>query len=248
MNFSQNTILLTMLFGLIFTLNYYYKAIDNNLAQIGRHWLRSSIFFNYIFFVGTMIHELSHAIVATLLGVRVYKISLFWPQKDESGGYRLGFVEHKKVGPIRTTLIGIAPIFGCALTTFLFFIWAAPNLDLKTKIDLATMLDGLKFIALNITKWQSLLFIYIATACSLAGDPSDTDKKSLPWIFAIIFVISLLFYLTQDMTIWKYIGKGGSYVLRNAEPFIFGINVVLTFELSILTIIFAATKLIKPKS
>jgi hypothetical protein len=247
MNFSQNTILLLILFGLIATLNYYYKAIDNNLAQLGRHWFRSSIFFNYIFFVGTMIHELSHAITAILLGVRVYKISLFWPQSDGSGGYRLGYVEHKKVDPIRTTLIGIAPIFGCALVTFLVFIWAVPSIDLNTKINLATMLDGFKFIALNITKSQSLVFIYIAVACSLAGDPSDADKKSLPWIFAIFILISALFYFTRDMTFWNHISKGGGYVLSNIEPFVFGMNAVLIFELLILTAIYAITKILRPR-
>lgn len=62
--------------------------------------------------VGVPIHELSHALVALLMGHRVNKVVLFHPQNDGT----LGYVEHSyKSGitaPYRNLLIAIAPFVG----------------------------------------------------------------------------------------------------------------------------------------
>lgn len=67
--------------------------------------------FAILFLPGTVVHELSHFLSATVLFVRTGKITL-WPEIDEKG-VKLGSVEIAKTDPIRRFIIGVAPfIFG----------------------------------------------------------------------------------------------------------------------------------------
>lgn len=60
-----------------------------------------------IFFLGTLIHELSHAIMAKALFVHVGKMELFPELNGDS--LKLGSVEVGKTDPFRNFLIGVAP-------------------------------------------------------------------------------------------------------------------------------------------
>ena len=55
------------------------------------------------------LHELSHALMALLLGVRVKRMSLI-PQRQAKGVVRLGSVEVLRSDPLRASLIGGAPL------------------------------------------------------------------------------------------------------------------------------------------
>lgn len=73
---------------------------------------RSGKFFAYLIAMpATAAHELAHAAMAVLLGVRVGRIVLFRPVTDpKTGGVTLGFVEHERADPVRGSLIAIAPV------------------------------------------------------------------------------------------------------------------------------------------
>jgi hypothetical protein len=64
-----------------------------------------------VFAPGVAVHELSHAIAAVCLRVRVRTVVLFGPGTGADGDY-LGFVEHDACGSVRGALIGTAPILG----------------------------------------------------------------------------------------------------------------------------------------
>ena len=67
-----------------------------------------------VFLPGVVLHEMSHLVVARLLGVPTMGFSV-WPKKQSDGSLRLGYVHTKKVDFVRESLIGVAPlIFGCA--------------------------------------------------------------------------------------------------------------------------------------
>ena len=75
----------------------------------------------FLFFPGTLIHELAHAICAGLLGVRVGEIE-FVPKID-GDRVKLGSVQIGQSDPIRRFLIGAAPFFaGTALLLGLLFL------------------------------------------------------------------------------------------------------------------------------
>lgn len=74
----------------------------------------------FLFFPGTVVHELAHAVAAGLMGVRVGTIE-FVP-KVEGDHVKLGSVQIAHTDPIRRFLIGAAPFFvGTGLLLSLLF-------------------------------------------------------------------------------------------------------------------------------
>jgi hypothetical protein len=65
--------------------------------------------FSILFFPGVLLHEISHYLVARLLGVRTGRFSLL-PEPLPNGRLRLGYVETASTDFIRDGLIGIAPL------------------------------------------------------------------------------------------------------------------------------------------
>lgn len=81
----------------------------------------------FLFFPGTIIHELSHLLMAGLLFVRTGSIDL-WP-KMEGDGVKLGSVTVAETDIFRRFLIGAAPFFfGTSLIVGLLFFAAQNNL------------------------------------------------------------------------------------------------------------------------
>src|SRR5512135_1283708 len=58
---------------------------------------------------GVALHELSHAIMATLLGVKTANLTII-PQRHPDGHVRLGSVQVERVDAVRSSLIGLAPL------------------------------------------------------------------------------------------------------------------------------------------
>lgn len=182
----------------LFVLMFFYPRAEKYISGMSIKWFKSQIMIHYFFFMGTVIHELSHAIASTALMVRVRKIVLFRPQKDINGAYTLGYVSHDLCGPLRSVLIGIAPIFGCSLVTYLVFVWAADPVTITSTINIATILTGVTWMFSNPLEWKVWVFLYIAIACALAGEPSPADKKSIPLLVGIIIVLGVFAYLLRE--------------------------------------------------
>jgi hypothetical protein len=72
---------------------------------------------------GTLVHELSHWLMAKLVGVRTGRLSIF-PSRGRGGHYQLGFVTVRGGALWQHTLIGLAPLLVGSLLTF----WLATGL------------------------------------------------------------------------------------------------------------------------
>lgn len=85
------------------------------------HGKLGNYLFAILFLPGTIVHELSHFVMATLLIVRSGKLE-FIPE-EQGDGVKLGSVSIEKTDPIRKLLIGSAPfIFGTSIILgFLFY-------------------------------------------------------------------------------------------------------------------------------
>lgn len=82
---------------------------------------------SFLFFPGTLIHELSHALMAGLLQVPVGRME-FVPKLVESN-LKMGSVEVAKTDPIRRILIGTAPfLIGTLILVSTFFYAVQSNL------------------------------------------------------------------------------------------------------------------------
>jgi hypothetical protein len=143
----------------------------------------------YVFFVGTCVHELSHAAACVVLGVPVRSVSLFHPRPDGSGGWVLGQVSYSACGPVRCTLIGLAPTFGCAGVSFATFLWVTPVHTIGG--SWAAVLERLSWLPAHLSHWQVLVFVYVAVACAISGNPSTTDLRRLPVFLGVMGVLGV---------------------------------------------------------
>lgn len=96
------------------------------LANTGRG---GQIFFIVTGFLGTPVHELSHAAMCLVFGHRIERICLFSPD-DKTG--TMGYVEHRYnptsiYQQIGNFFIGIAPMIGGSLVLLLLLAWLLPD-------------------------------------------------------------------------------------------------------------------------
>ena len=158
-----------------------------------------------IMFPGVLLHELSHWIVAKLVGVRTGKFSL-WPELMKDGTLRLGYVEYyktKDVGPMRESMIGIAPlVFGLAAVVLIgIYIFGGGELVLIMNADEPDRLSAvINYIFAVPDVW---LWLYLLFAISNAMMPSPSDRKAWPLFFGIVIVLlGILYFLGFQDLLW----------------------------------------------
>ena len=71
------------------------------------------IMYSLLMLPGVLLHEGSHWLAATFLGVRAGRFSVV-PERLADGTLRLGYVETEHADPLRESLIGVAPLLSGA--------------------------------------------------------------------------------------------------------------------------------------
>ena len=111
--------LLLMLGPLLFAQRWLHREIQILFLLLTRKPVIALGLFSLLFFPGVLLHELSHYLVARLLGVRTGRFSLL-PSLMADGKLRLGYVETAGSDVVRDALIGTAPLLsGGAAVAFL---------------------------------------------------------------------------------------------------------------------------------
>jgi len=133
--------------------------------------------FSLIFFPGVFLHELSHLVMAKVLGVRTGRFSLL-PQVLPNGSLQLGYVEAAHADILRDSLVGGAPLISGML-----FIAAVA----VTRLHLVIMWDTLRNgqWSLFLLGLQALpgipdfwLWFYLTFAVSSTMMPSESDRHA----------------------------------------------------------------------
>src|SRR5689334_22124684 len=109
MNYWLVVIFLLELIGLFFLSRFLILSLGHIFYKFFKHEQTVMYVLAFLFFPGTLIHELAHMFMAAMLFVRVGKIELF-PQK-QGNSIKLGSVAIAHTDPFRRSLIGLAPIF-----------------------------------------------------------------------------------------------------------------------------------------
>ncbi len=127
---------------------------------------------------GIVLHEASHALAALLVGVRVGRIALR-PARAE-GRIQLGFVPVEATGPVRTAIIGLAPLLtGCLALLLIGGVMlrlGAAGAALSTG-DWVAVLDGLRAATHARDFW---VWAYLAFSISNTMLPSRSDMRAWP--------------------------------------------------------------------
>mgnify|MGYP001065205454 CR=1 FL=1 len=137
---------------------------------------------------GIVLHELSHAIMAILLGARIGRISI----RPKLAGQRvqLGFVPVEKTDPIRASLIGLAPLLvgsgAILLIGYLVFDIGTVRAALVAG-DWTSVLAGLEGMLKASDAW---IWAYLIFAVGNTMLPSRADRQA--WLPVILFLLLAL--------------------------------------------------------
>jgi hypothetical protein len=156
---------------------------------------------------GIFLHELSHALAAVVLGVRVGRISI----RPKRAGQRvqLGFVPVEKTDVLRASLIGLAPLLTGAAATLLigYRVFGLGTLGAALATgDWADLSPGLLGALGAPDAW---LWAYVIFAVSNTMLPSRADRQA--WTPVIIFLLLI------GVLVWVA-GLGPALVERLTAP------------------------------
>lgn len=138
---------------------------------------------------GVVLHEVSHALAGRLLGVRVGRISL---RPARTGGrIQLGFVPVERTGPLRTALIGLAPLLVGCLALLLIGFWGlrlGPAGQALASGDGAALWAGLQQALHAPDAW---VWAYLAFAVANTMLPSRSDMRAWPVVLLFLLLVAL---------------------------------------------------------
>ncbi len=138
---------------------------------------------------GVAVHEISHAVMATLLSVKSANLTIV-PRRQADGHVRLGSVQVERVDPIRSSLIGLAPlIFGSALILLISQVaFGVTTLGDAVRADnIAGVLASLGGMLRAPDAW---VWLYLLFAVANAMVPSPADRET--WLSVILFSLLIL--------------------------------------------------------
>jgi len=190
---------------------------------------------------GIIIHELSHALTALLLNVRVGDISIRPQQVD--GRIQLGFVPVEKTDVVRASLIGLAPLLVGSAITLLIGYAVFDIGDVGQAFVAGEWPDVLERVwALRQTN-DFFLWAYLLFAITNTMLPSRADRQA--WTPVIVFLVSiaLLIWLTG---LGPAVVEGLSRVINTALQWLAVMcAVTVTVDLPFILVIFGTEKVLE---
>ncbi len=176
------------------------------IHRLGGNQRTLIILWSIIFLPGTVIHEISHFLLAAATGARTGKIEIF-PEflekelADENGGVRLGSVQVSRLNPIQGFLVGMAPFFsGLAL-----LVWLASLIQTDFQTEKI---------------WSLVAETYFFFVIANSFFPSWSDvKQTLPLIFIsaiiglLICFLGLQIQINSNSPLWSLLDTLGNALL-----------------------------------
>jgi hypothetical protein len=207
-----------------------HREIQSIFLLITRRVDISYVLFSLLFLPGVFLHEISHFVMARLVGVRTGKFSML-PKPLDDGRLQLGYVETASTDLFRDALIGAAPL----ITGGAFVIYAGiyhlsveafwESLQSGAASELIAVLSSI------ISGADFWVWFYLTFTVSSTMLPSSSDRRAWrPLAFIGILIAGLIFLA----------GLGG-WFLNNLVPFlnqamrtaaiVLGISVAIHFVL-----------------
>jgi hypothetical protein len=172
------------------------RWITQHLQELSLRWVGDSDVALIVYFVivlpGVVIHELSHWLMALLLGIRVRKFSLGPVRKGRSQRVSLGSIQVSSVDPLRASLIGVAPLLGGSAV-----ILVIGNMVLGvTELASAMSGQGLEGALAGLQQLVHVadfgLWLYLIFAISNAMLPSASDMDTVRPVLIFLGVATLV--------------------------------------------------------
>ncbi|MCZ7667748.1 MAG: hypothetical protein M5U34_11300 [Chloroflexi bacterium] len=155
------------------------------------------ILYAIVLLPGVALHEISHWLAASLLGVRTGKLSLL-PRRQPDGAIQLGYVEYYKgrtLGPIRESLIGGAPLISGTLVILLIGFYVFNITELTTAIQSGNVDQLALAVSTLFQTGDFFVWLYLLFAISNAMMPSASDRRAWPAFLLTMLVIAAIVFL-----------------------------------------------------
>jgi hypothetical protein len=181
---SDLWISLAALAATLLALLWVQRWITRGIQELGMLWSKNDpdltlILFFVVVLPGVVTHELSHWLMAKVLGVRVTWPKLGPVRQGRSNRVSLGSVRVADVDPVRASLIGVAPLLGGSAVILLI-----GNLVLGVG-ELAGMVsgqgvEGIPYGLGQLTQVADFwLWLYLIFAVSSMMVPSESDMAAI---------------------------------------------------------------------
>lgn len=159
------------------------RLITRMLHELSMRWVGDADVALTLYFVvvlpGVVVHELSHWLMAKLLGVRVSRPAIGPVRKGRSRRITLGSVRIGKADWLRASLIGLAPLLG---GTAIILLIGLLVLDVGNLAETA-MAQGLEGIMATLEQAMKVpdfwLWLYLVFSVSNAMQLSEADMASV---------------------------------------------------------------------
>ena len=177
------------------------------------HGEAATLLYSLVLLPGVALHELSHAVMAILLGVKVRKFSLR-PERQKGGIIRLGYVEVLRSDSFRTSLIGAAPLFAGAAVLIIIGLQVFDLSAMQTALTTGNtngLIDSIKAITVATDAW---IWIYLVFAIANSMMPSSSDTQAWPPVIGFAAVVGALGLLVGGTNLIQAISPFAQYVLR----------------------------------
>ncbi len=162
---------------------------------------------------GVALHELSHALVATLVGVKIGRIGIFPRRMGKR--IQLGFVPVAETDFLRASLIGAAPFFIGGITVILLGRWAFQTPQLVDALMRNDWLAALQGLRAALTTRDALLWAYFIFAISNTLMPSRSDVHAWPLLGGVmVLLLGLLVVLGLQDALLNGLGTLLNHSLR----------------------------------
>ncbi len=179
-----------------------HRRLQEVFLLLTGHVEAATLLYSLVLLPGVALHEISHALMAALLGVRVRRLSLR-PERRRNGVVRLGYVEVLRSDALRTSLIGAAPLFAglgalLAIGALVFDLGAMQSALVDGSAR--SLFDWLLALPRATDSW---LWIYMVFAIANSMMPSSSDAQSWPPVigFMAVFGAGLLLIGGADLVL-----------------------------------------------
>lgn len=179
------------LVALVFAQHWMHSNLQRVLILIFRRTKVAFFIYALLLLPGVVLHEFSHWLVARMLGVRTRNFSLL-PRLKPDGSIRFGFVETDRADPVRSALIGVAPLVSGALvlTTLVYRSLGLGSILMGEDVF---SLETVRILGERFVETPDLWFwLYLAIVISNTMLPSAADRSA--WVpFGLMIVTFSVF-------------------------------------------------------